>query len=130
MMAYDGDETIPPQQWRAFINDLNDTCRGLRARVETAAAGAAPRVVAADSPFAGIVDSEEGLVIELAGGLSYNAGPPQSISSAQSDNGPGQTVAFTTATGQRTTLLLAGGALLSRTMGAAQGDRLTSERLP
>lgn len=125
-MANPSDEQIPPEEWGTFINELNDACRGLRARVEATPPGGSPRVVAADARFAGIVDDEDGLVIELAGGLSYNAGQPLAITNARTNGGPGQTVAFITDAGERTSLYLAGGAALSRAIGAAEDDSLTA----
>lgn len=124
-MAHDDVTQIPPEEWNSFLDELNDTCRGLRARVEAAPANGPARVVAADSPFAGVVDDEDGLVIELAGGMSYSAGLPHSITSTVTNGGPGQTITFETSVGQRTILYLAGGATLSRAVGAAEDDRLT-----
>jgi hypothetical protein len=124
-MAHDDELQIPPEQWGAFFEELNESCRGLRARVEAGALDGPTQVIAADSPFAGIIDGEDGIVIDLAGGLSYNTGLPRRVSSAATLAGPGQTVIFETSIGQRTILYLAGGASLSRAIGAAEDDTLT-----
>lgn len=124
-MEHSSDARVPRERWGAFLDELNDTCRGLRARIECAPVSGPSRVVAADSPFAGIVEGEEGLVIELAGGLSFAVGVPQSITNLET-GGPGQTITFETSSGQRTILALAGGATLSRAVGAAENDSLTA----
>jgi hypothetical protein len=122
----DHDELIPPETWSDFIEDLNGTCRGLRARVEAGPAGGLSQVVAADAPFSGIIDSAEGLIIELAGGLSYNAGQPHNITSSGAAGALAQTVTFESGEGQRTMLYLAGGATRSRAIGAAEEGGVTA----
>ncbi|HMQ31722.1 MAG TPA: hypothetical protein PKD53_13430 [Chloroflexaceae bacterium] len=125
-MAHEHEDLISPENWGAFFEALNDEARGLRAWVEAAAQGGTPHLVASDAPFAGIIDSEEGIVIELAGGLSYNAGLPRAVRHTPAPGGRGQTIRFETSAGQLTLLHLAGGATLSRAIGAAEDDELTA----
>ncbi len=121
-MAQERRDLIPPEEWGAFFEALSDEARGLRAWVEAAAEGGAPQLVARDAPFAGIIDGAEGIVIELAGGLSYNAGLPRDVRRTLAPGGRGQTISFETSAGQRTLLHLAGGEDRSQAIGAIEGD--------
>lgn len=110
-------ELIPPEGWSDFFEELSTAGHGLRARVEAEEADGSTRVVVADTPFAGISRGEEGVMIDLAGGLSYSAGTVQSLSTEPTAGNLGQLVAFVAADGRRTVLYLTGGALLDRAVG-------------
>lgn len=119
-MTQERGELIPTERWADFFEELSERWQGLRATVETWPAGGARRTVAGDEPFAGLtIDAEEGVLIDLGGGVSFSAGMLTRVRYEESLGGGGHTVTFEATDGTTTRLALDGGIPLSR---AVAGD--------